>query len=252
MIGVPLDPTNATAGTQAVIGKRLLVAVVSPTIGLGNRMLSIISAFLVALLSRRAMLIYWQPHVPPQLDELFALPPGLQWDYIQALQTKFDPQEVAANSEAVEFFDSWPRQHTLSLLACGDLERAWKAPVVQLYTNQNIINILRENPFYQARLARVFGNDVFGPIARFLLRPAPSVAVHLAPLLASARPTLAVHLRLGRSGKMPAQGTVRPLIRDCDAVQRCTCFRTLLSVRRNVCMCACVRVCVCVCVCVCV
>lgn len=40
-------------------------------------------------------------------------------------------------------------------------------------SNQNIINILADNPHYAARLRAVFGNDIAGPLARWLLQPSP-------------------------------------------------------------------------------
>ena len=156
----------------------------------------------MALLSDRVLLIYWPTHTEPALEDLFILPPDLEWDYVDVVDKFLDVDEVYENAESFEFFDSWPRQHTLSTLLCGNFSTALSERYVFLHTNQNLINFFRENPVYQARLASVFGNDVFGPLARFLLRPSKEIALRVSKLMQNGPPSIGVHLRLGRTGSL--------------------------------------------------
>lgn len=95
-----------------------------------------------------------------------------------------DLQRLTARSEALEFFASSNRQHSLDALACANLSTLFTKQFLHYHryrhtplcvhltaSNQNIISILAENPHYAARLRSVFGSDIAGPLARWLLRP---------------------------------------------------------------------------------
>ena len=79
---------------------RYLVLHIPPGLGIGNRLLSVVSAFAFALVSKRALLIDWPldlpqmsevtPYVPSPSQlrywlQLFALPDGIEWDFLNFL-----------------------------------------------------------------------------------------------------------------------------------------------------------------------
>ena len=61
-------------------------------------------------------------------------------------------------------------------LCCGALEDVVDRPLLFLNSNLNFVSVLEQNPLYHDRLARVFDGDVFGRIARFLVRPSAAAA----------------------------------------------------------------------------
>jgi tetratricopeptide (TPR) repeat protein len=73
--------------TQQGPGKHLahgqfVVVVLDAHINLGNRLIVLVSAFVLALLTNRALLVYWSNYAQP-LESLLRLPPRLVWSYLQ-------------------------------------------------------------------------------------------------------------------------------------------------------------------------
>ncbi len=112
-------------------------------------------------------LIYWPTHVAPAMTDLFALPPGLEWDFVKVFvadththaRTHFlilthflslshshivfmlhsqvmanaDLARVYARSESLEFFASSNRQHVLSQLACHNLSTLYPSQFLHFH-----------------------------------------------------------------------------------------------------------------------
>jgi hypothetical protein len=65
---------------------KFLVVQLSRALGIGNRLLILIGAFLLSLLTERALLVHW-PSYPAPLENLFALPPGTAGVLLPAILT---------------------------------------------------------------------------------------------------------------------------------------------------------------------
>ncbi len=71
MHGSILENFRRTGSSSA----KFLVVQLSRALGIGNRLLILIGAFLLSLLTERALLVHW-PSYPAPLENMFALPPG--------------------------------------------------------------------------------------------------------------------------------------------------------------------------------
>ncbi len=71
MHGSMIEKFRRTGSSSA----KFLVVQLSRALGIGNRLLILVGAFLLSLLTERALLVHWPSH-PAPLENLFALPPG--------------------------------------------------------------------------------------------------------------------------------------------------------------------------------
>ena len=164
-----------------------LVAVVNTNIGLGNRLLSLVGAFALALATRRTLLVQWPEEYrydmpPSSLEDLLDLPPELAvfYDPVTLSRSLGIPlKDFPSSSSIFELFQD-QEEHGVDLmafnfLACDDLPttRGGHAKFLHLHTNQEISAILR----YNRHLPWAVQGDAFSRLARVLIRPSHRVQV---------------------------------------------------------------------------
>lgn len=180
--------------------KRYVLVDDEPEAGLGNKFEFMVSAFLFAILSKRALLIDW-PEVKSfkhwNAEEIVGLPsmeqmlesPGFDWDlshfdhrlhFSCPGRTKvYDDRRtccfVSSANESLGCFDQPQYQGTEEMIQCRDFEYN-QAELVILHGWDYFVPNLALNPFYRDRIERLFPDgDIFKPLARFLLRPVASI-----------------------------------------------------------------------------
>jgi len=155
--------------------------------GLGNQLQAMISALMLGILTNRALLVDWprvDPHsivyagnnasehagLPP-IEELFQSP-GLAWDFWPAVDRI--PQELRRHEVALVEISN-RHKDILHMVTCEDLDKAFPHRVIAMKAWDNYIPLLAHNPHYAARVRELFGNDIFRPLAHFLVRPVQSI-----------------------------------------------------------------------------
>ena len=187
---------------------------VHPWGGMNNNLLPFVSGLLFGMLTDRAVLLHIKPKrrvmSPSAKGHVFA-DPGFDWDLMHA-RPALQRETGRASSAAVggkrqEFRMQVPASMAgvipafpTELLACGDYAASFTAPVVDLHANQWWGGMPANNPRNRQRIAEWFSHvdaaagqpgaagghralgarevgalDVFGPLARLVLRPTPSV-----------------------------------------------------------------------------
>ena len=149
--------------------------VVTPVGQLCNRLMTITSGFVLALLTKKVLLIE-DSGFYCSMNDLF-VKPGFEW--LKGSRT-FSADNIIMNPN----HPPWP--HTEKLL-CGDLSVQYKGNI-QLRMNQYMVPFLAWNPHYRAALQGIFNSaeaasygeeydpvDIFTPVSRFLFRPIPDL-----------------------------------------------------------------------------
>lgn len=176
--------------TEDIEERFLIFRVGNPTIGLGNRLLGLISSFLLAMLTRRTFLVDLDDY---RVDDLFCPPLGNHswtftgsWTKIAStLQTGALPAEEVDHLSgmygklAVLKLTERPEDEpaTWSLLLDGDLGRRWNnVQIIQVQSNQYFVPLLFGNQHYRSILQSWFPTgEVATILARHLLRPRPFI-----------------------------------------------------------------------------
>jgi len=135
------------------------VVVVRPMGQLCNRLMSITSAFVFALLTRRALLID-DSGFYASMDDLFEKP-GFPW------LLNINMVEEGTLLTNPDYGDWDHAQHLL----CSNYEMTYTTPIVTVSMNQYFVPYIMRNSNYGPSLRNLFGDDVFYPIAHFLYRP---------------------------------------------------------------------------------
>lgn len=169
----------------------LIFRVGNPTIGLGNRLLGLISSFLLAMLTQRIFLVDFDDY---RVDDLFCPPllgnfswtfsgswtkiastsragslPAEQVDHLSGMYGKLAVLRLTERPE--------DEAATWSLLLDGDLGRKWRnVQIIQVQSNQYYIPLLFGNQHYRSTLQSWFpAGEVATLLARHLLRPRPFI-----------------------------------------------------------------------------
>eukprot|EP00759_Apiculatamorpha_spiralis_P053605 PhF_6_TR626/c1_g1_i1/m.836/K13681/FUT; xyloglucan fucosyltransferase len=154
-------------------GPEKRIVVVRPMGQLCNRLMSITSAFLFAILTRRVLLIE-DSGFYASMNDLFETP-GFPW----LLREEGGAESSGAYITNPDYGD-W--EHTPMLL-CEDYEKAYKSPSVTIAMNQYIIPYISKNPHYKASIEAIFGKEtedrLFFTLARFLYRPVKKLRLQL-------------------------------------------------------------------------
>ena len=211
--------------------------------GLGNKLLPLVSAFLLSLLLDRAFLLHWTGseavhNTPMHVEQLFSPPDGLQWSFEAAAKqaltrpgAKADQQRQLERQRLLELYNA---ERAVKLeeiralfrflpLSFAELdmrtadyglikERALCEDWRLLYSNvsallvqgdQYFVPCLQANPAYRADMSRWFDHrDVYGPLARWLLRPAPPVAAYVEPFVQENFSNYTIGLQLRRRERL--------------------------------------------------
>ena len=158
---------------------------VMPDVGLGNQVASIVSSFLLAHLSSRTLLLYWPPEMGHSWDKLkdhIEFPKSssdLMWQYEDIVRLVADPVTLLRNSKRMlvnqETVITDPE--TVEALMCKNITTFMQdSQFVFLTSNVHFYRFLEINPIYANLISNVFEDrDVFGQIAKFLIRPRPTV-----------------------------------------------------------------------------
>lgn len=207
---------------------RFLVMVV-PDVGFGNQVASIVSSLLLAMLTRRTLLLHFPPaightwHAIKDAVDFPGMSLGMPWTYADVVD-HFDIRSVSRHSQILVIHEETEKTDpdTLEALLCKKMDDYLESPFVYMSSNLHFYRFLEINPHYKETLSKVFRGDVFGRLARFMIRPSAAVrdaasvfvSRHFrgrqyvdpegAPLLPSPRPiasdgtlVVGVHLRSG-------------------------------------------------------
>eukprot|EP00823_Brevimastigomonas_motovehiculus_P001245 TRINITY_DN11756_c0_g1_i1.p1 TRINITY_DN11756_c0_g1~~TRINITY_DN11756_c0_g1_i1.p1 ORF type:complete len:617 (-),score=156.79 TRINITY_DN11756_c0_g1_i1:67-1917(-) len=158
--------------------------IVWPFGGLGNRMLAIMSGFLLALLTDRALLVNSKRMFPtsPINRDLFDMS-RFNWELTSYpdIAKRFEEDYCKSAPDDVFYIpeDQFAFSSYRDLLACDDLFTKFDPyTVVSQSATQYTLPLLLHNPYFQEKLQR-WGiddsHDTFGRLARYLYRPVPSI-----------------------------------------------------------------------------
>lgn len=157
----------------------------APDEGLGNRLEGLVSAFALAVVTKRAFIVDWRntPKCGARLPDLFEYP-GFDW--------------IVNWGSLRDDVGSWEEYYYAYCRACPirirqpDLTVTWEkilcqpgagfdetARIVNVRSTQWFAPVMAMNPHMKASLCEHFGSDVFGNIAPFLLRLNSDMQVRL-------------------------------------------------------------------------
>ncbi|KNC54496.1 fucosyltransferase 7 [Thecamonas trahens ATCC 50062] len=173
--------------------------------GLGNRMLSSVSALLLAMLTDRALLVEW-PDV--NVHDVFCEPPGIDWDYIlwrEEMEAKglggyntWLPHRLCLvddiclyppgdSTGSLTINGAAGETPVLADLVCGDIEQALTHQHVFLTSTQYFVPLLFANPVYAAKLNDWFPNGrIAHALLHYLFQPVDPVTAAVDAFVADA------------------------------------------------------------------
>ncbi|KAG0340574.1 hypothetical protein BG000_011702, partial [Podila horticola] len=158
--------------------------------GLGNRLQALLSTVVLAMVTKRAIVLDWRasPQCNAEFLDLFQQPDGLAWDLASVRYNLYDSTTMPPSSMPGEWLpycrsclirkpispaSSWSR------LLCGsDLGMDETQPWLQILSTQWFLPVIQHNPFWRAELCRMFpdgGKNAFQLLALKLLKPASVV-----------------------------------------------------------------------------
>ncbi|KAF9939355.1 hypothetical protein BGZ67_009580 [Mortierella alpina] len=152
--------------------------------GLGNRLQALLSAVVMAMISRRAIILDWQatPQCNANFADLFQQPEGLAWDLNTTLP---DHEDLPAYKSKFEIWYPYCRncairtsitpESTWSPLLCDrDLGLDPSMPIVQILSTQWFLPVLQHNAHWRPLLCEMLpegGKNAFHDLASILLKP---------------------------------------------------------------------------------
>ncbi|KAG9322852.1 hypothetical protein KVV02_008795 [Mortierella alpina] len=152
--------------------------------GLGNRLQALLSAVVMAMISRRAIILDWQatPQCNANFADLFQQPEGLAWDLNTTLP---DHEDLPAYKSKFEVWYPYCRncairtsitpESTWSPLLCDrDLGLDPSMPIVQILSTQWFLPVLQHNAHWRPLLCEMLpegGKNAFHDLASILLKP---------------------------------------------------------------------------------
>jgi hypothetical protein len=147
---------------------------VTPRYGLGNKILSVVSAYALAFITDRALIVDWGQE-KEFFDPLFQ--PPFDWDADKFLATHRAGMSLqnALILPMTGLSDQLIASSTM--LACDDLNAIDDSKTFLLIdADQYFLPLLALNEHHGTRIREVFGADPFSSIVRWLFRPAPAIA----------------------------------------------------------------------------
>lgn len=237
--------------------------------GLGNKLLPLVSAFLLALLMDRTFLLHWTGseainNSPMHVDQLFTQPAGMLWGFQEAalhtIERKSQFGAAATVSDAtraqlgalfrqprsvkvehtrqfltafgVDFRDIDFRSADYGMVKEDAMCRNWIAEYANvsalvMYGDQYFVPCLQANAHYQQRMHAWFEGapDIFGPLARWLLRPSAEVAAYLGNFTAAHYAPYTIGMQMRRRERLG--------LKDPEVESALRCARELAAAHRK-------------------
>jgi xyloglucan fucosyltransferase len=156
------------------ITKQLCLLSSSPScqLGLGNQLETLVSSFVLAILTERIFLVDGAT-----VHHLLQPPQGMRWHW-ELLFNELGERYIHSRSLMVNL--QWQNPLEFSPLLCNDLSKYYKEQFVFLFSDQYYLPALHHNPHYAQFFRDWFPPiDIFGPLARFLVRPRAPVAAEI-------------------------------------------------------------------------
>ncbi|PJF17112.1 hypothetical protein PSACC_03063 [Paramicrosporidium saccamoebae] len=158
---------------------------VSSTCGLGNRLLSLLSTYLLALLTDRTLIVHFSDY---DIDTLFcnpfpkskwSMPDTIKWGKIRSTMYNEPQPAVEVTSKMLRkmvrlVLSQSSKQSTVQLLACGgDLMERWKnVQILHISGNHYFLPLLFANPTYTKILQGWFPDgNVASTLFSYLFHP---------------------------------------------------------------------------------
>ncbi len=141
-------------------------------LGLGNQLETLVSSFVLAILTERIFLVDGAT-----VHHLLQPPEGMRWHW-ELLFNGLGERFIHSRSLMVNL--QWQNPLEFPPLLCNDLSKYYKEQFVFLFSDQYYLPALSHNPHYAQFFRDWFPPvDVFGPLARFLIRPRAPVAAEI-------------------------------------------------------------------------
>ena len=187
--------------------------------GLGNKLLPLLSSFFLALMLDRTWLVHWVGteainNSKIRIEEVFQAPDGMHWSWPQIVErskAKAGESNTGNASAIAQVGDQYTlfRTSLCSVagafgLSCSELDMGgagtehadqkvglscedwrtdthWAADnVIVNWGDQYYVPITQVNAAYRPLMLELFDeDDIFGPLARFLLRPSATIAPYI-------------------------------------------------------------------------
>lgn len=171
---------------------RWIVVPTEPAAGMCNRAMNLVSALLLAIATRRALLFDWDQvparqwyaeqteHIGHSGYETTFGPPRIMFSYTKALQYYGWADSDARNGAAVL---DWHHRDFLEHLRNRDMDQAYPQSVLFIQRFDWWGPLLLANPIYQSLFAGTTRSEAFAVLFRFLfpLKPDDVLAVELQP-----------------------------------------------------------------------
>ncbi len=183
---------------------RLLVFDTYLTAGLGNRLIGLLSALLLAWCTNRTLLVCW-----PDVGSTQAHPSGEKFA-MPKLSTLLQPHPLLVDCDMPPFASIRSRSETafvtdyssyfLTAVRYFDINEVYPQTVIHLTVIADLTSLLVENEHYGPMIRNFFGERPLSLLARHVIRPSAEVSVKSSELLAKIRkdsvPSIGVHIRL--------------------------------------------------------
>ncbi|KAH7048093.1 hypothetical protein BKA57DRAFT_536503 [Linnemannia elongata] len=152
--------------------------------GLGNRLQALLSSVVMAMVTRRAIVLDWlaMPQCNANFTDLFQQPEGLTWDLNTTLphhktlpSYKTKPEIWYPYCRNCALRSPITPESTWSNLLCeANLGLNTTTPIVQIFSTQWFLPVIQHNPHWKRELCHMFpegGKNAFQVLARKLLKP---------------------------------------------------------------------------------
>lgn len=152
--------------------------------GLGNRLQALLSSVVMAMVTRRAIVLDWlaMPQCNANFTDLFQQPEGLTWDLNTTLphhktlpSYKTKPEIWYPYCRNCALRSPITPESTWSNLLCEvNLGLNTTTPIVQIFSTQWFLPVIQHNPHWKRELCHMFpegGKNAFQVLARKLLKP---------------------------------------------------------------------------------
>ncbi|KAF9925179.1 hypothetical protein FBU30_004986 [Linnemannia zychae] len=152
--------------------------------GLGNRLQALLSSVVMAMITRRAIILDWlaMPQCNANFTDLFQQPENLAWDLNSTLPLH---KEMPTYKSKPEIWYPYCRncalrspitpESTWSTLLCdADLGLNASAPIIQIFSTQWFLPVIQHNRHWKRELCNMFphgGKNAFQILAQKLLKP---------------------------------------------------------------------------------
>ncbi|KAF9149724.1 hypothetical protein BG015_008456 [Linnemannia schmuckeri] len=156
--------------------------------GLGNRLQALLSSVVMAMVTRRAIVLDWlaMPQCNANFTDLFQQPEGLAWDLNTTLPHHKDLPSYKSKPEIWYPYcrncalrsPITPESTWSNLLCEADLGLNITTPIVQIFSTQWFLPVIQHNPHWKRELCHMFpggGKNAFQVLAKKLLTPSKVV-----------------------------------------------------------------------------